>query len=333
MDNNQVTPDEKRGHLSAARLFFDEIVAGGFEAIEKLVAEKQHETEWLDLKRIGQLADNERNWSKALAGFSNNQGGVVVWGVDARKDPKTEVDAASEVILLDNPAAIRTNLLERLRDSVEPPVTGVEITTIYKEAKNGPGCVACFIPESTNKPHRALKVPGWPYYIRIGETFHNPGPSLLRNLFFPRSSPLLEINLAPTWTADSIQDTARQFLGYEATITNRGSATAKNVIVIIQREPTPMEYAQADGFRVTNSHQGHTIECTSVIHPQQSRVFLRIGRVEQPVELSNTHERVPSFGYLTVNFSLYADDMAPAFLSAHFDRNDIADRISKQAKS
>jgi hypothetical protein len=33
-------------------------------------------------------------WYEALSGFANSGGGVLVWGIDARKDPATGIDVS-----------------------------------------------------------------------------------------------------------------------------------------------------------------------------------------------------------------------------------------------
>jgi hypothetical protein len=69
------------------------------------------ESEWLDFKGAAQLTATRQPpevagknaekvkeiWSEALSGFANTQGGVLVWGIDAPKDPATGIDAASTV--------------------------------------------------------------------------------------------------------------------------------------------------------------------------------------------------------------------------------------------
>src|SRR6266404_6707775 len=90
---------------SIAKEFFLKIV-GGLDpaaATKGLVRATPpcFETEWLDFKGAARITDqiSKRKWSEALAGFANTQGGVLIWGVDARKDPATGVDAACDVSL------------------------------------------------------------------------------------------------------------------------------------------------------------------------------------------------------------------------------------------
>jgi predicted HTH transcriptional regulator len=60
------------------------------EAIRNFVAEQKEETLDLDFKAISnpelKSHDDRRNLARAISGFANASGGLIVWGVDARKN-------------------------------------------------------------------------------------------------------------------------------------------------------------------------------------------------------------------------------------------------------
>jgi hypothetical protein len=98
-------------------------------AIKQLVGATppEFETEWRDFKGAERITDHDikKTWSEALAGFANTQGGVLVWGVDARKDSVTGVDAACGLSPVTNPSAFKSRLNELHAQATEPPVLGV----------------------------------------------------------------------------------------------------------------------------------------------------------------------------------------------------------------
>ena len=66
-----------------------------------LVAAQTPETDWLDFKcRPSRDANAKEIWYKALSGFANTEGGVLVWGIEASKQPDGK-DVASNVCLVD----------------------------------------------------------------------------------------------------------------------------------------------------------------------------------------------------------------------------------------
>jgi predicted HTH transcriptional regulator len=176
--------------LSQAKNLFDQAIASGAPFLRQLVADKTPESEWLDFKYGDHLDDSETKvtWSRALCGFANNEGGVLIWGIDARFDKATKVDVANDVRLVPNPEALRDRLRQLHPTATDPPLIGVESKAIFDNGSTGPGFVVSYVPESDVKPHRAELMEGKPYMLRIGDTFKNPSPAILRNLFFPRSS-------------------------------------------------------------------------------------------------------------------------------------------------
>ena len=65
---------------SLARNLFDRAVAGGAAFLRQLVADKTPESEWLDFKYGDHLdeAETKVTWSRALCGFANNEGRMVI---------------------------------------------------------------------------------------------------------------------------------------------------------------------------------------------------------------------------------------------------------------
>lgn len=129
--------------------------------IRKMIDEKRLESDVLDYKGADQISDRDRktHWSKALSGFANTGGGVVVWGVDCRKELDTESG-----LMLDRPTgkpALALNAVEfaqkladLLANATADVVEGVKIIPVQQ---NGPaGYVVCLIPEGRNKPYRAM---------------------------------------------------------------------------------------------------------------------------------------------------------------------------------
>ena len=86
----------------AAHTLLQELVEGGWQFVHDLASEPRQETLHLDFKvkadpRKSALdRDDKKNFSKALSGFANSAGGIIVWGVEARRG-SDDVDAAVAV--------------------------------------------------------------------------------------------------------------------------------------------------------------------------------------------------------------------------------------------
>jgi hypothetical protein len=152
------------------------------------------ETEYLDFKR-GAPQDKDRNerWSEALSGFANTEGGVLIWGVDARPERPNTIDMAQGLMLVPDPKGFKQKLNAVLLEAVVDPVPGVEIEAYDCPGNNG-GFVVCLIPETSNKPHRA-ELAGKQYFQRVRDKFTTISHALLRSLFYPDNPVRLEFVL------------------------------------------------------------------------------------------------------------------------------------------
>src|SRR5437588_621036 len=123
-------------------------------------ADPQAETEWLDFKgarwndpKRGTvlLSDGQAKeiWGQALSAFANTQGGVLVFGIDARKNAN-DVDAAVGFARVKDPGAFASRLRQLHPHATDPPVLGVEVEAWEDPAAAGDGAVLCHVPES---PH------------------------------------------------------------------------------------------------------------------------------------------------------------------------------------
>lgn len=311
--------------LSTARQFFDEMIAGGATAIESLVTDQQHETEWLDFKRGDAHPDDLKcAWSEAVCGFANNQGGVFIVGIDARRDKVTGIDAACAVVPVEKLIATRSRMVDLLRSNVEPPVPGVEVEAI--ERTNGNGFIVCYVPESANKPHRAEQSAGKPYMIRIADSFQNPSPSLLRSLFFPRSSPKLEVRMIPAWEPAGINQFPKLSsikIEFSIDVQNIGLTSAKDVYIVIRPSCTvrPQD-ARISVLGAIHHQQGaFGFECAKPVHPtcniRMGALWFNMGVCRQDISY------VPSGSGVEFEIDIYAGDMPSDKVKIEFSIDDI----------
>lgn len=265
------------GRSSSAHVLFDKIKAGGLPFLNSMVnsTPPTFEEEWLDFKGAAAIPPDKIKeiWSKALAGFANTEGGVLIWGIDARKDPTTGVDHASAPSLVPDPNAMKSRLMELHHQSTDPPVANVEVEPYPDPAANGAGFVVCLIPESPFKPHRAEHLPNKPYYIRAGDDFVPPSPALLRHLFFPHTYSHLWVEAAVT-VEQKFRANAKGFqlpdgadVSYNVRIHNSGTATAQDVFVVLQTDIRGDFNVGADWARVSNPQGQAAFEGRRSLHP------------------------------------------------------------------
>lgn len=179
---------------SLAREFFERVVgaAAPVTAIRKLCdpSDPQFETDYLDFKKYDPKSLKDQ-FRQALCGFSNNQGGVLIWGIDARPTGDPPVDAACAEAPVAHPHAIKSRLLELQNGGVDPPVANVRMEAIETAPGSGVGFLIAYIPEGAFKPYRATDG-SQAFWFRSGWSFVPMATSMIRQLFYPRSQPVLQ---------------------------------------------------------------------------------------------------------------------------------------------
>src|SRR5689334_4326981 len=97
-------------------------------SIEAFVEQRQEEHLHLDFKIVKNpeltSKDDRRNFAKVVSGFGNSDGGIVIWGIDARKNADG-VDCAAAIIELENPVLLVTRLNTLSGEATSPIVNGL----------------------------------------------------------------------------------------------------------------------------------------------------------------------------------------------------------------
>lgn len=113
-----------------ARMIFEDLTKGDgdarWERIERLVTGRETESLWLDFKEVRQptALPNEDylkdKLARAISGFANTEGGVLVYGIYAKDGKKGEPDAAEKITPIEKPGRFRA-ALEKLAVTLRTP--------------------------------------------------------------------------------------------------------------------------------------------------------------------------------------------------------------------
>lgn len=134
--------------------------------------------------------DDKKNLAKAVSGFANSSGGILIWGIENNTlSPNPIIDITAFTEALGRLAAQAT----------EPPVRDIDVKWIPADPPNeGKGFALVYIPESALPPHRVIlklnEVQNH-YYIRIAESFVVAPHVQLEDMFGRRPRPLLSLEV------------------------------------------------------------------------------------------------------------------------------------------
>lgn len=183
---------------------------------------------------------DKRNLAKAVSGFANSGGGVLLWGVTDSFPSDFKPITEAEKFL--------RNLLHLAPQATDPTVPGLDGCWVPSAADAIAGFVALLIPESQLPPHQVvLKLPEvqFHYYIRSGSSFVDASHTQLEDMFGRR--PRAKLAIEPI-AGDFPYRQEHGNWQVHFTLKNVGRATAKNVCVAF-RSRLGMDVAQTEDWK------------------------------------------------------------------------------------
>jgi hypothetical protein len=271
--------------------------------VQRFVVERQQEDLHLEFKTAAsprESLEDRHNLARALSGFANSAGGMVVWGVRATKDANG-IDAASTIMPIIGVRRFASRLLELTADATDPPVEGIEHRYIVPRGK-ADGIALSLVPESHRGPHMA-KLGLNHYYKRSGASFYMMEHYDLADMFGKRPRPQLGV--------------ATRLLGGEhysvvVGIENRGRGTARTPFMSLRISD---EFCVSEFGLDGNGHHGLAVRPTA--YGLQQRCFGGAGMVVFPESVLEVtivrlrdHIRNPTRD-LVIDWEISAEDLPP----------------------
>lgn len=214
--------------MERSRELYERIKKSGINAIDEFIETRMSEELFLDFKRSSDSGKSKRlsqtdrnNLAKAISGFGNSEGGVIVWGVDCSAD-FDNADVAKAKVPIENIQRFLGNLQGAVSGCTIPPHNKVEHHAIVSE--NGCGFIVTLIPKSEYAPHQM--VGKLQYYIRAGSDFVPTPHQVLAGMFGKRPQPNV-FNMFTMHPAENDGDTIT--FEYGILITNGGPGIAENL--------------------------------------------------------------------------------------------------------
>lgn len=173
---------------NAAEEIFEELKKDGLNLVETLVARRESEKFFLEFKRAetsnysgkrALFSSDHKNFAKAISGFGNSEGGVLIWGIDAPSDNEKGFNL-QPIKGLKNFTAL---LESYIRLSTIPAHSSVKNIPIYTDEEADTGIAISFIPKSYARPHQFIVDGANVYYMRAGDSFLPTPHGILQGMF------------------------------------------------------------------------------------------------------------------------------------------------------
>jgi hypothetical protein len=214
---------------------------------------KQEENLHLDFKLLPSPGfDNRqhrRTLAEVLSGFANSDGGICIWGVDARKNDEG-LDVANTIEPIADVLAALGKLNEFTPSAVNPLVDGVQHKAIVTEGRAG--VAVTLVPASDAGPHMAKQGEDR-YFKRSGGSFVKMEHFDIEDMFGRRAKPQLGLSYEVR-RAGGRTDAAGTHLQYLATISIRNSGRGAAIGPFLQLRPERPHKVHQWGLNGNGAH-------------------------------------------------------------------------------
>jgi hypothetical protein len=152
---------------------FEEIMLGGFEGVQQMIANRMDETLQLEFKSkansedLDLHKDDRRALGEALSGFANAVGGVLLVGIEtARHDG---LDRAEKSKPIQKVKQVADRYRSYINECIAPPIAGIRVDALFGE--DGAGFLVIEVPRGNARPHMSMAPSHQRYYRRVADRF------------------------------------------------------------------------------------------------------------------------------------------------------------------
>ena len=183
------------------RELYERLIEEGEVGILRLIEERVQEGVQLDFKqkgdpRRGAFDNNDKKiLAKAVSGFANSAGGLLVWGVNAEKGPDGVDCAQSPAAPIAQIELFQSEATTLVGQLIQPRHDGIHLHTIPSVVSPGAGYLLIYIARSERRPHRSEASGQKQYFKRAGDSFFEMEHYDIEDAFARSSSADLEVSV------------------------------------------------------------------------------------------------------------------------------------------
>lgn len=213
----------------------EQLKSEGEAAIDRWISEQKSEDLYFDCKTKKDTkkpildSDDRRNLGKAVSAFANSEGGLLLWGVDARK--QAGVDCLVSKGPITQIAAFKSEVEHAITDLIRPPIQNLEIYQISSSQAQADGYLAISVPCSDLRPHTSERK----FYFRNGHQILEMEVSQIRDQMLRRTVPKLEFEWDVRIDYEQLNPNIREVpVSLDLLLRNNSPVSARFPYIIVQ---------------------------------------------------------------------------------------------------
>lgn len=251
--------------MDAAKSLYNSINA--IDDLNRLIEEGEAESLFLECKSPEAPVlnrDLKHKLSVAVSGFSNTNGGIIIWGISTTKKKDSGLDVLAQIELLGSCKKFSTEISNKIPTLSVPSITNCENKIIKQKENDTKGVILTYIPHLESDPIQSID--GY-FYFRSGDEFIKTPYQMLKRLFASSDSPNLSIFIS----GNLVKKEPNSFWKIPIVIANLSSAIGEHIKVTITIEnPKSCLEINASNIRdISNVNPGNKVfsaELNGVVH-------------------------------------------------------------------
>jgi hypothetical protein len=176
----------------AAMKLFNSIMH--YKDVEELISNGESENLYIECKspsgpKLNQ--DLQSTLAKAISGFSNTAGGIILWGVSTTKHAHSNLDILTQIEPIATCKLFEQQINKAIPSLTTPSITKTASRLLFKKGKDTRGVVVTYIPKSAGDPVQSNK--DSMFYFRSGDEFTLAPYEMVKRLFAATDNPDLQL--------------------------------------------------------------------------------------------------------------------------------------------
>jgi hypothetical protein len=216
-------------NANPATILFEDLRSRGEAALDDMCRDSWEETLHLEFKTLAGwngtmlTRDDAKTLGRALSGFSNAEGGILLVGIVTKKSDG--LDVADKTAPIAKLGALTNRIMSILPDLLSPQHEAIEVLALPEKGKRDRGYLCINVSPSEGRPHMSIK--HHQYFRRTSDGTRVMEHGEIRDLFFaPREA---RLELRSRVVTSSKDGTGARRVGVIFSLANIGRVTARNV--------------------------------------------------------------------------------------------------------
>jgi hypothetical protein len=238
--------------------------------------------------------------AKALSGFSNAEGGVLIYGMETQKHSSTGTDIMTSVTRVGNINRFATAIANTIPTLTQPAIIKFEYRVVKQKKSDSAGVIIIHIPRHI-RPVQNLS--DGKFYFSGGDQFVDAPYSTIERLFLAGEAPNVEVDIAHL--KSKIGENNLVEYSFNIILINKSPAVARDVDVFMEViSPSNIKSVNVksmnDASNINEGRKTYTKGISGVLHYNLGSVFSKV-----TTEMNKNKRK------FSMRVTVYSDKMIP----------------------